>query len=178
MSLRQDFFNRFYDMPLVRREVVKDSDPSNPFDNSVESIMFDYKVAGRCSIQNISEEDLKVLPEGLDYTNTFTVYTDTMLSTSINGTPKLGDSLYIFPAWFTQLHPDQAEQLAGWYTVVKPKYCSMAVNFCTAYLHKDNSVTDKDVENYPMDRVALIKDDLTEKTSFSDTSIQEIWLNG
>ena len=138
-----------YSYPMCSRElVVSTPTASNPFANNTESYSFTRGLAEVCTIQSPSYNMLQALPEGVDLSRTFVIYTNTFLVPSVEGSARLADAIYIPSCYFSDNTPSE---YGGWHTVSQVKYRSSGIITHTqAILTKDSYLEDeKGLQQYP-----------------------------
>ncbi len=135
-----------WDYPMTTRNVnVSVATPDDPFANSTTSYTFIRGAALACSIQNMSSWDINNLPEGIKTKQVFRMFSNTPLYSSIEGTDRMSDSIYLPDSFFSLNDTTAPVGVGGWYNVIKPYYRNVGVVVhCECVIFKDDNPLNTD----------------------------------
>ena len=149
MRIRKSGLIKRYSYPLCKRSlIVNTPTPDNPFGNTTTEFLFERGVAEVCTIQSPNYTTIKTMPEGIDLSQTYTIYTNTNLVPAIENSNILADAIYLPACYFGDSLP---EQYGGWFTVmqVKPR-ASDVINHTEAVITRDKYILNEDgISQYP-----------------------------
>ena len=149
MRIRKSGLIKRYSYPMCSRELITSTPTAdNPWSNSTESYTFTRTKADTCTIQTPSYNTTLTLPEGLDLSQTYTIYTNTMLVPALTGSKRLADAIFLPSCYFGDGMP---ETFGGWFYVVKVKpHSSGVINHYEAVITRDTYlISEGGLDQYP-----------------------------
>lgn len=150
--LRKSSLIKRYDYPYTRRSLVTTTPtPDDPFANSTTSYVFVRGVVEACSVQNASSWDMNSLPEGSRTKQVFKIFTNTMISTAIENTNTLSDSVYLPDSFFNVNGVQMQAGVGGWYNVIKVSFfMNGVIPHVEAFIAKDDYTLNADgISQFP-----------------------------
>lgn len=172
MAIRGRKLIKRYDVPMVYRKFIKDTNNDDPWDNGESIILqLEKKVAKECTIQSPSKNNTTPEVEGLDPTTVYVIYTDTYVPQPSNGENDIPAAFYISNTWLStdQNYPALS---GGWYKVksVQQKL-NRSINHYKVIVVRDDNITNGE---YP-DTTAF-DTEVTTREEFLSGTWEQTWL--
>lgn len=102
-------------LPARRQLLNKES--GSIFENSVETITYENFDCLKCTVQPTQGRELQQLPEGMRNKEAYTIRSETILTSAIEGSNRLGD----------QIQYTAVDGATHWFTIIKVKKWAVGV---------------------------------------------------